>query len=392
MRSSTRTIVLAFIAAVMMGIPCMAQDAEPPFTWEGKGAASYISEQGIKDTDFEFELSVDEQGMAGGQASYEEGASKIKHVFYSEPQQHDWPGYFSRKIIIVLLINEGDDYPLLAVYNGRLLLDKFLYGEILLTGYEADSEMARALGVGDPEATLVEADQLPAILTSALKKCLPIGTVKIEGDYRGQEPTTAADGDTGSAESQQGGVVTLFNRKDIKDGYAYSKDPEADLKSMWKVEEGILVCKGEPTGFLRTKKEYSDFKLSFEWRWPEKPGNSGVLVRMSGEDKIWPLCMEAQLMHTRAGDIVGMGCYFNENVAQKGSPVSYAPRKNESNEKKPGDWNKYEIVCRGDTMELTVNGQLQNKATGVGVRKGYIGFQSEGVPISFRNIRLTPLN
>ena len=391
MRSLTRTIVLAFIAAMMMGIPCMAQEAEPPFTWEGKGEASFMSEQGIKDTEFQFELSVDEQGMVSGQAANEEGISKVKHIFYSEPQQHDWPGYFSRKIIIVLLINEDGDYPLLAVYNGRLLLDKFLYGEILLTGYEADSEMARALGVGNREATLIAADQLPSTLTSALKKCLPIGTVKIEGDYRGQGPTTPAGSDTGTAEPQQDDVIALFNKEDLKDAYVYSKDSDADPKGVWKVENGALLCKGEPAGFLRTKKEYSDFKLSFEWRWPEKPGNSGVLVRMSGEDKIWPLCMEAQLMHTRAGDIVGMGCYFNENVAQKGSPVSYAPRRNESNEKKPGDWNEYEIVCKGDTMGLTVNGQLQNKATGVGVRKGYIGFQSEGVPIALRNIKLMPL-
>ena len=64
---------------------------------------------------------------------------------------------------------------------------------------------------------------------------------------------------------------------------------------------------------------------------------------------------------------------------------------NDSNEKELGGWNKYEIVCKGDTMKLTINGQLQNKATGVSLRKGYIGFQSEGVPIMFRNIKLTPL-
>ena len=30
---------------------------------------------------------------------------------------------------------------------------------------------------------------------------------------------------------------------------------------------------------------------------------------------------------------------------------------NDSNEKEPGDWNKYEIVCKGDTIEVTINGQ-----------------------------------
>jgi hypothetical protein len=142
---------------------------------------------------------------------------------------------------------------------------------------------------------------------------------------------------------------------------------------------------------MRTAEQYSDYKLVLEWRWPEKPGNSGILLHMSSEEKIWPLCMEAQLMHNRAGDLIGMGCKFNENKAQKDSPVSYTPRMNESNEKEPGGWNKYEITCKGGTIEASINGQLQNKATGVNLNKGYIGFQSEGVPIMFRNIKLTPL-
>jgi hypothetical protein len=381
MTHSTKKLVLAFVAAVMMGMPCTAQEVEPPFTWEGKGAASFISEQGIKDTDFQFELSVDEQGMVSGQASNEDGTSKIKHVFYTEKKQYDWPGYFSRKIIIVLVFNENGDYPMLGVYNGRLLVDKFLYGEILLTGYETGSETAKALGIGDPEATLMEGDELPNSLRSVLKKCFPVGTVKIEGDYKKEETIAAAGSE----------AIALFNKRDLEDGYVYLKDADADAKGVWKVQDGELRCSGNPVGFLRTKQEYSDYKLVFEWRWPEKPGNSGVLLRMGGEEKIWPLCMEAQLMHNRAGDLVGMGCDFNENKAQKGGPISYTPRMNDSNEKEPGGWNKYEIVCKGDTMELTINGQLQNKATGVSLRKGYIGLQSEGVPIIFRNIKLTPL-
>lgn len=382
MRSLTRTIVLAFIAAMMMGIPCMAQEAEPPFTWEGKGEASFMSEQGIKDTEFQFELSVDEQGMVSGQAANEEGISKVKHIFYSEPQPHDWPGYFSRRIIIVLIFNENGDYPLLGVYHGRLLLDKLLYGEILLTGYAAGSEIAKAFGVGDPEATLIEGEELPTNLKSVMKKCLPIGTVTIKGDYRKEESPDAPAGKT----------IALLSRKSLEDAYIYSQDADADSKSVWKVEDGELRCSGNPTGFLRTKKEYSDYKLSFEWRWPEKPGNSGVLLHMSDEDKIWPLCMEAQLMHQRAADIVGMGCGFNENKAPKDGPVSWAPRMGDSNEKSIGEWNKYEIICRGDTMELTINSQIKNKATGMDIRKGYIGFQSEGVPIIFRKIKLTPLD
>ena len=381
MRHSTKAFVLTFVAAVMMGMPCMAQDVEPPFTWEGKGSASFISQGGTEDIDFQFELSIDEQGMFEGQTSNEDGTSKIKHVFYTEKKQYDFPGFFSRNLVIVLMFEYGDN-PLLSVLNGRILVDKFFYGEEMLTRFEDGSDTAKALGVGNPQATLMEDDELPYSVKSALKKCFPFGVVKIEGDYK-----TAADSESMPAKD----TITLFNGKDFEGWYMYLKDADAKPKDVWKVRDGAIWCTGNPTGFLRTKKEYSDFKLVFEWRWPEKPGNSGVLLHMSGEEKIWPLCMEAQLMHKRAGDLVGMGCNFNENKAKKGGPISYAPHMNDSNEKKPGGWNTYEIVCNADTIELKVNGQLQNKATGVSIRKGFIGFQSEGVPIMFRNFKLTPL-
>ena len=381
MTHSTKKLVLAFAAAVMTAMPCMAQNMEPPFTWEGKGVASFISEGGTEEIDFQFEMSIDEHGMVDGKTSSEGGASKIKHVFYTEPKQYDLPGFFTRKIVIVLMFNEYGDNPMLTVLNGRLLVDKFLYGEVMLTRYEEGSDTARALGIGNSEATLMEEDDLPDSLRSVLNKCFPIGMVKIEGDYKVEE-TNAAAGDE---------AIDLFNGKDLEGWHIYLKEADVDPKSVWKVQDGAISCTGKPVGFLRTAQEYSDYKLVLEWRWPEKPGNSGVLLHMSGEEKIWPLCMEAQLMHTRAGDFVGMGCNFNENKAKQGGPISYTPRMNDSNEKEPGGWNKYEIVCKGDTIELTINGQLQNKATGVSISKGYIGLQSEGVPIMFRNIKLTPL-
>jgi len=387
MKHSTKKLALAFVAAVMMAMPCIAQEVEPPFTWKGKGSGSFISEGGIEELDFQFELSIDEQGIVKGQTSSENGIARIKHVFSTEPKQYDFPGFFTRNIVIVFMLNEDGDTPRLSILNGRVLVDKFLYGEVMLTTYEAGSDTAKSLGVDNPEATLMEGEELPSSLKSVLRKCFPIGVAKIEGDYH-KEETIA------QAESQEGDTIDLFNKKELRDGYVYLKDPDADVDSMsvWKVHDDELQCSGNPVGFLRTKQEYSDYKLVFEWRWPEKPGNSGVLLHMGGENKIWPLCMEAQLMHNRAGDLIGMGCKFNENKAQKGSPISYTPRMNNSNEKKIGGWNKYVIVCKGDTIEVTINGQLQNKATGVGLRKGYVGFQSEGVPIILRNIKLTPLN
>jgi len=377
----TKKLVLAFVAAVMMATPCMAQDVEPPFTWEGEGSGSFISQGGIEELDFQFELSVDEQGMFKGQTSSENGDARIMHVFYADIKQYDFPSFFSRNIVIVFMLNEYGDTPMLSILNGRVLLDRFLYGEVLLTQYEQGSDTARALGVGNPVATLMEDDELPYSLKSALKKCLPFGVVKIEGDYKAVVESGSQGDET----------VVLFNGKDFEGWHFYLKDSNADPKNVWKIQDGEIFCTGNPTAFLRTTEQYSDYKLVLEWRWPEKPGNSGVLLHMSSEEKIWPLCIEAQLMHKRAGDFVGMGYTFNENKAKKGGFISYTPHMSDPSEKELGEWNKYEITCKGDTIEATINDQLQNKATGVNISKGYIGLQSEGVPIMFRNIKLTPL-
>jgi 3-keto-disaccharide hydrolase len=366
-----KTLVLAFVLVVVMGMPCLAQDVELPFAWEGKGIGSHISEGGTKDFDFKIELSIDEQGMFKGQSSNEDGEIKIQHVFASEKKSYDFPGFFSRNVVIVLMFNEDGDSPMVSILNGRVLVDKFFYGEMMLTKYEAGSDAAKALGIGNPQVTLMEGDELPWDLKSTLKKCFPFGSFKIEGDFKAAAESTA-----------------LFNGKDFDGWYIWSKDGDADPKDVWTIKDGEIWCTGVPTGFLRTAKEYSDYKLTFDWRWPEAPGNSGVLLHMTKEEKVWPLCMEAQLMHDRAGDLIGMDCEFNTYENKKGR---YAKRMNESNEKKPGGWNSYEIISNGDTMELKINGELQNKGTGLPLQKGYIGFQSEGVPIILRNIKLTSL-
>ncbi|MEY5033436.1 MAG: hypothetical protein RL354_2467, partial [Planctomycetota bacterium] len=62
-----------------------------------------------------------------------------------------------------------------------------------------------------------------------------------------------------------------------------------------------------------------------------------------------------------------------------------------TNEKPLGEWNQYRIVVNQGTIELWVNGTLQNVATGVEVNKGRIALQSEGAYIEFKDIMLTKI-
>ena len=51
----------------------------------------------------------------------------------------------------------------------------------------------------------------------------------------------------------------------------------------------------------------------------------------------------------------------------------------------------YEIIAKGDTVTLIINGQQTNRATGCDLSPGRICLTSEGSEIHFKNITLTPI-
>ena len=144
---------------------------------------------------------------------------------------------------------------------------------------------------------------------------------------------------------------------------------------------------------LATVEEYENFRLAVEWRWPEEPGNSGVLMRITGEPQMLPNCVEAQLRSGSAGDMYGFNGFTIGGDEERLSEISIGYRLSalERNEQEPGEWNRYEITVEGGTITVTLNGMLVNEATGCDVRAGKIGLQSEGGVIHFRTVTLTPL-
>ncbi len=195
MAHSFKQTALLWSTLAFAALTCFARELEPPFTWEGDGEAALISENGSREFTFQFTLSVDAQGKVSGASSTDEGSSTIKHVFYSDKQEYGFSGYFTRKIIIVLMMNEESGTPIMSIVNGRILLDKLLYGELLLARYEAGSDVADALGVDRPEATLLKDGEPPEALHSALDTCIPLGCAKIVGGYTHTDSKTAGTGE-----------------------------------------------------------------------------------------------------------------------------------------------------------------------------------------------------
>ena len=201
-----------------------------------------------------------------------------------------------------------------------------------------------------------------------------------------------------AADPDKDGFVPLFNGKDLS-GWTFFLDksgPNASgtmrMEDVWKADGGKIHCSGVPNGYIKTTADYKDFTLRLEWRWPDKPGNSGVLLRVVGPDKIWPRSVEAQLMSGDAGDFWLMdGATLDTDPARADPKAANHRLKVKAAEKPAGEWNLYEITVHGGWVLLKINGVVVNEGTGADEVPGKIALQSEGAPIEFRNIRLTPI-
>ena len=190
-------------------------------------------------------------------------------------------------------------------------------------------------------------------------------------------------------EAVQGKKINLFNGKNLNNWVFFLKEPGVDPSSVFTVRNGLIHISGSPFGYMRTKEIYSDYKLHVEWRYPIEATNSGVFVNVQLPDTIWPKCFECQLQAGNAGDFVCMGGAEMNEQADKTKRV--VKKLAGSAEKAVNEWNTMEVICSGNTIEVVVNGVLQNKGTGISVTKGYICLQSEGKDIEFRNVYLTSL-
>ena len=142
--------------------------------------------------------------------------------------------------------------------------------------------------------------------------------------------------------------------------------------------EDVLICTGQPSGYLRTRELYDNFEFSMEWRYPNFPHvNSGILIHTSGADKIWPRSIQVQLHRPMAGSIFPTGGARSANrihVNHLKLPVN--------------KWHKCIVTCKDGTVAVWINGEKAGEVTECDPRRGSIALQSEGQEIHFRRIMI----
>jgi len=159
------------------------------------------------------------------------------------------------------------------------------------------------------------------------------------------------------------------------------------------IEDGEVRLSGKPEGYFATKKEYRNYILTFEWKY-ERPeslksdadfrGNSGLLLHIQGELKVWPKSVEFQLANHEVGQV-----YPIDGAGFEGKWDAAAARKAT---RPVGEWNREEVTSRDGELTCTLNGVVVTRGEGATPSRGRIGWQSEGVPIRFRGLKIKTLD
>jgi hypothetical protein len=198
------------------------------------------------------------------------------------------------------------------------------------------------------------------------------------------------DGSKSELEKDPSGWVDLFPGRDFKGWKRVPIDPLSP-KQVWthSADGKTLLCDG--TGgvkeLLINDEERGDGTFHVEWRWGkdqgEKPNyNGGIYLRSSADGKTW---IQAQVARGPkppvVGDFIGMlmedGKPKRTDLAQKG-PSREAPL---------GEWNTYEITCKGKTITLWVNGGVTCVWEDFPILRGHLGLQAEFAAYEFRSVK-----
>jgi hypothetical protein len=206
-------------------------------------------------------------------------------------------------------------------------------------------------------------------------------------------PAITATAEEGSQPIVPTGHMELFNQKDFSGWTFYMRD-NADPKRTWSITNNVIHCSGKPNGYLRTEKEYRDYKLTVLWRFvrvASNADNTGVLVHMQLPDQLWPPCIQYQGKFARQGDLLFMnGAESKEHRGKEANtPV---PRRESALETPVGETNVCVVICRGNTIEAYLNNKLANNATECTLSSGRIGFQCEGGDYEIQRVYLDPLD
>ena len=216
------------------------------------------------------------------------------------------------------------------------------------------------------------------------------GAWKIKSQRSGalMSPATAApviEGRDPNVESVSG-WKSLFDGKSI-DGWV-TMSGKAKLPPSWRIVEGCLMTAQAPVmTALRTRREFTEFELGFEWQVQQK-ANSGVKYRLFGVE-LWA--------DGEGGDGAGFEYQVADDDGDPGAKVDMSQKSGALYGVQPvrrsatrpiGEWNESRIVMRKDHVEHWLNGEKTAEYPIDVIFPSPIVLQHHNSEVRFRNLRI----
>lgn len=231
-------------------------------------------------------------------------------------------------------------------------------------------------------------------------------------------------------------------RKDQVEYHINKKQDVADeAKEIFQIKDGELHISGRGYGYVVTKESYGDYHLVLDFKWgphtwgrrAERSRDNGILVHAhgphGGQGGTWMASIEAQIIEGGIGDILVLSPKLEDGTElltsltaeieldrdgekrwKKGAPRQTVTKGRINWEKRHedwadklgirhpedpdapvGEWNRLEVIAKGDTLQYFVNGRLVNEAFECKPSTGRICLQTEGAEMIVRRYELHPL-
>ncbi|HEX9188535.1 MAG TPA: DUF1080 domain-containing protein, partial [Vicinamibacteria bacterium] len=136
--------------------------------------------------------------------------------------------------------------------------------------------------------------------------------------------------------------------------------------------------------WLRHDRDMGDAAVHVEWRFVPVEGadryNSGVLARTAADLSVW---------HQAQAGLAGGFLFGVTKVADGRKRLQQEPAA--ARVRPAGEWNAYEVVARGRSLSLWVNGAFTSELD-IDVPRGHFGLEAEGWRIEFRNLKVKALD
>ena len=235
-------------------------------------------------------------------------------------------------------------------------------------------------------------------------------------------------------------VLDLFRDGHMEAHLSAKADLTDPPEKVFQLRDGLLHVSGRGYGYLATKQSFSDYHLVVEFKWGEhtwgnrkdRARDNGVLVHAFGPHGAcggtWITSIEANIIEGGMADIIviasklpdgtmlkpSVTCEIaldrdGEKCWKRGAPrqtvtggrvnwekrdVDWADklgfRGKDDLDAPVGEWNRLEVIAKGNTLRYLFNGQVVNEAFDVSPAVGRVCIQTEAAETIFRRWELWP--